>query len=189
MHRILKLTILIFIFSSFLNINLKAQNINPVYRFSLGYGNTLLGTGDYIAHNFVFEGSKELKRKIEANANITIGLSSDHKSWKYSLYYFQVNLNFTRKIWQPTKFYTLKIGAGASFFRYSYASYFDQILIDPNTTLNLGNGEEYVTLGYNILINNEIKVSKSSFVNFGALGQFYGVNQSIGFIISLGRHF
>jgi hypothetical protein len=170
--------------------SLNGQDDLPKYKLSLGYGSTLLGSGDYYVNNYVFELNKELKSKIDAYANLTLGLSSDHISRKYNLNYFQINLNFTRSVWQPTKFYTLKLGGGASFFKYSYVSYFDQILIGPNITiLTLGEGEEYLTLGYNLLINNEFNASEKIFVTISALGQFYGINQNIGIIISMGTKF
>src|SRR5690606_19262275 len=101
------------------------------------------------------------------------------------------NLNLSYQILKINNIYKLKIGGGGSIMDYSFVSYFDNYLSDAGFRLTLGEGNNYFNIGYNIRIENEIKIKDNFFINIFGFGQFYSrpSNQNIGILLMGGYSF
>jgi hypothetical protein len=169
---------------------LTGQENTKVNKFKISYGLSLLGNGDLVVNNYVNEYSRLITPKVEAAINFTLGMSSDHIDRKFSMNFFQSNLNLKYQIIDFSRSYNIKIGSGISAMDYSIARYAEGILVE-GYWLTLGEGENYFNFGFNLLFENEFRISSNLFLNLSVLGQFYSrpTNQNIGVFLMLGHLF
>lgn len=187
-----KLKTIICFFALFLihNQQIVSQKSIITNKLKFGYGLSLLGSGDIKVINIVNEYERMLTSKFYGSANINFGISNDHNHRKYGMNYFQSNINVSYKLLNFGSKGNMKIGCGASLLKYSFVSYFDNFILD-DYVLTLGEGVEYVSIGYNFIVSGEYKINDKFSISLASLGQFYPKhsNQNLGIYLMLGYGF
>ena len=159
-------------------------------KIKLGYGLSLLGSGDLRVLNIVNEYERMLIPSFYGSVNINFGISNDHNHRKFGMNYLQSNINFSYKLFNFGRKSNLKFGGGVSLLKYSFVSYFDNFILD-DYVLTLGEGVNYLSLGYNVIISSEYNINDKFSCSLATLGQFYPKhsNQNIGIYLILGYGF
>lgn len=172
------------------NQNIFSQEFVKKNKLKFGYGLTLLGSGDLKVLNIVNEYERVLTPFFIGTVNINFGISNDHNHRKYGMNYLQSNINFTYKLYNFGSKSNLKIGGGCSLLKYSFVSYFDNFILD-DYVLTLGEGVDYISIGYNFIISGEYNINDKFSFSLATLGQFYPKhsNQNLGIYLMLGYGF
>lgn len=187
-----KVQTIICFFTLFLiyNQNIFSQEFVNKNNLKLGYGLSLLGSGDLKVLNIVNEYERVLTPNFFGTVNINFGISNDHNHRKYGMNYLQSNINFTYKLFNFGSKSKLKIGGGGSLLKYSFVSYFDNFILD-DFILTLGEGVDYISIGYNFIISVDYNINHKFSVSLTTLGQFYPKhsNQNLGLYLMVGYDF
>lgn len=189
---IYKIQTIICFFTLFLiyNQNIYSQEVVNKNKLKLGYGLSLLGSGDLKVLNIVNEYERVLTPFFFGTVNINFGISNDHNHRNYGMNYLQSNINFTYKLCNFGSKSNMKIGGGGSLLKYSFVSYFDNFILD-DFVLTLGEGVDYISIGYNFIISFDYNINHKFSVSLSTLGQFYPKhsNQNLGLYLMVGYGF
>lgn len=160
------------------------------YKFEIGYGLSLLGSGDYTARSFVNEFDFRHNKYLESSAGLVIGRGVPISNL-LSLSFSQINLNLLISPFKNDKSYCFKIGGGLTYYilnqvRGGYGYYDDVIgkfIYEENEIDN------YSQLGYNLIIENGYKFTRNYTISLQLFGQTYlngdtnfGGNLKLGFL-------
>lgn len=190
--KILKFFSLILLVSSISLTTLNAQEKPLKYRYELGAGISLFGSGDITCVSILNEFDYLVSKRLEGSLNFGFGKGLTRSNYlpvfsfstfqgNINLYYIPLNINR----------YKLKLGTGLSVF----------VLNEAGTLVGSRgpNGEyivheynlnDYTTLGYNLLIENEIMMHKQFSLAFLLYGQFYRSDDTnAGGMLKLGYNF
>lgn len=172
--RLLKLIVLIFLLSLFCS-QLSGQSIrsNSNFKFEIGAGISLFGTGDITMTGVVIELDYLLNNKLEVSSNLTLARGQTNRI-TFSSGMTQSNLNLQVVLVNLGNKYILKTGGGLSYINY------DSVRARSGSTDSSGVFivSEYAirdenSFGYNVLIENIYKFSKSYSIGISFFGQNY----------------
>ena len=176
-----------------LSFQLTSQEVLKKYKYELGLGVSLLGTGDNTAISIVNEVDYMYSKRLEGSVSFVMGRGIPRYDFLplFASSFLQLNANI---LFLPVNFknkYKLKVGTGLSFFdinsvgtRVGY--------VDSNGTFIVleYSFRDYSTLGYNLLIENEFHIYKNFSTSVLLMGQFYKSNDTnAGGVIKFGYSF
>ncbi len=183
----------LFMFSISISKSLKAQQTYKSNNYKLGLGYVLLGSGDVNSFIIVNEFSRSFTKKFEGSLNFGFGkgIPNENFSKLFSLSLFQINVN---TMFIPIDFKNklkLKFGTGVSYLNIDKVGaafgYYD---VNGNFIVEAYNIENFQTIGYNLLFENELNIYSNFTASVLLFGQFYQNNNTIaGGMVKLGYNF
>ncbi len=190
-HKMCVRVIILVVFSIFA-LEANAQDKNLKYKYKLGLGVSLWGRGDYTHTNLLNEFDYKVLNRFEMSLGLGFGkgLPRDEFLPLFSLSTFQINLN---GLILPinNNFYKLKLGSGISML----------VVNKAGTSIGQwtpGGGyevleyslENHRTVGYNLLVENEIRLYKNFSTSLLLFGQFYqSRDTNVGAMLKVGYSF
>lgn len=174
---LVNLTILINIF---LVMNLMAQDKNYRNKYEFGVGVSLMGTGDITTISLVNEFDHLVSKRFELSINLGFGKGLPRTDYLplFSSSLFQLNFN---GLFLPLVKgrYKLKVGTGVSLINLNQVGTSIGHR-EPNGVYVVDEYsiQKYTTLGYNLLIENEIVLFNNISGSILLFGQFYRNNNT-----------
>lgn len=158
MRKLLTIIILLTTFT------LSAQENTHKYDLRIGVGTSLLGTGDMLTLNFENELNKKLTSYYSSSLSLNYGRSYWQNQKRAS--YFQGNFNFYVSPFKNTRTNNFRIGTGLSYINLSntyltYSRTENGITVESQYALDVHN-----SLGYNIVIEDDQKISEKFLIGF-----------------------
>ncbi len=185
-HKMCVRVIILVVFSIFA-LEANAQDKNLKYKYKLGLGVSLWGRGDYTHTNLLNEFDYKVLNRFEMSLGVGFGKGLPRDEAVLST--LQINLN---GLILPIKtdFYKLKLGSGISILAVNRTGNIIGFW-NPNGGYEVINEiQNYRTVGYNLLVENEIRLYNNFSTSLLLFGQFYqSRDTNVGAMLKVGYSF
>ncbi len=157
----MKILFFTFFFVSFsMFVRAQQQTETRKFDFRLGFGVTILGTGDIITCNFENELNYKISRYFASSASLNIGKSGLGQAEQASASFVQGNLNLYISPFRNDKRNDFRLGGGISVYNisdYTVSYYWDPVSQKNNTVfLN----DKRTAFGFNMVAEYSYRFSK-----------------------------
>lgn len=192
MKSCLNIGILIILINFSFVINLISQDKNFKSKYEFGIGVSLMGTGDITTISLINEFDHSISKRTELSMSLGFGKGIPRSDYLplFSSSLFQLNFNgFLLPVLVGS--YKLKVGTGVSLFNLNQVGTSIGHR-DPNGiyVVDEYSIQKYTTLGYNVLIENEIMLFNNISGSILLFGQFYqNNNTNAGGTLKMGYNF
>ncbi len=154
-------------------IHIQGQEVTSKFRYELGVGLSLLGSGDHTVYNIENEIDYSLNNYLELSVSLNYGRAQTSR-FVFSSSFVQGNINLSVIPFTNLKKYALKFGVGASMVSINEVSV-SVAHHEPDGTWVVDdyNFKDYSTIGYNLIIENSYNLSRRYSIGIKLFGQSY----------------